>query len=436
VRASEEPLTAGPPQNPEDPRRGPFSEEERSDLFSVEPYSKGASIPPLERVPLTPEELRRQRNRRVALIAATVLAVVALVVVSGLLVARARLEAALERAGDTGRVAAVDEALGLVEGSGDPTYRALAFRLRAMRLLAGEEEDVEALAAMGEDLPTTGRAGRQRGIGATYLALAQGDLEAAMRSASAVVARGPDAVEAARARALAARAVGNAEQARQAALLAVNQRPEAPRHVALLAELLAQTVGAEAGLDRLDQLPRDVTSAAVTLARARILEAAGADRAEVEAAARAVLAFDDATDHERSWAELLLAHVAADQGHRATARAHLARAEEEAPPGDERFTLGLIEAALRNGAASQAERVARRLPSPLSVDAGRRALVDAELALAAHAGRRAPRPWSTPPRVHAPPSPALAWPCSGIVARRRGRSSAKRRRTPSCASPP
>src|SRR5690606_13574377 len=98
--------------------------------------------------------------------------------------------------------------------------------------------------------------------------------------------------------------------------------------------------------------------------------------------AQAVLDDDAATEHETVWARLLLARAAAAAGDRVTTRQHLDAAHEAAPPGDELFTLGLAEAALRIGATQLARQVAASLPTPHSVDAGRRAQLSAELALA------------------------------------------------------
>ncbi|HJL14899.1 MAG TPA: tetratricopeptide repeat protein [Sandaracinaceae bacterium LLY-WYZ-13_1] len=372
-------MTDGRSQQGEEPR------EDESDLFSVKSYSSGTSIPVIEKVPETKEEIRRRLVLRITwALVAVVVAGIAIWV--GLYLSHlSEVEEAVITAGTDGRVSSIREALALMEGDDDAASRATKLRLRAMLLLAGEDEDREAIAAGLDALPEGDEdVARERGIARTYLALAGGDLSAAMEHASEVVAQGDFAAEAARSRALAARSVGNVDQALQAAEIAVEQRPESPRHVALFAELTARAGDPEAALARLDDLPTDRRSPDTRIARARIMDRAGAAIDQVAEHAEAVLEAPDATFHEKAWARLLLARAAAAAGDRVVAREHLDTASEVAPPGDELFTLGLTEAALRIGAVHLAQQVAEGLPSPLSVDAGRRAQLSAELALAQH----------------------------------------------------
>lgn len=372
-------MTDGRPEN-EEPRG-----DESSDLFSVKSYSSGTSIPVIEKVPLTKEEIRRRRILRITYAVIGVVVTAIAVWVGVYLSHLSDVEDAMVAASDDGRVSTIRDALALMEGDDDAESQAMKLRLRSMLVLAGEEEDPAAIAAGLERLPEgDGDVARERGIAQTYLALAGGDLSAAMEHASRVVARGDYAAEAARARAMAARSVGNVEQALQAAEIAAEQRPHAPRHVALLAELSARSGDAEAALARLDELPEDDRSPATRIARARIMDGSGAAIDEVAEQAAAVLSNDAATPHERAWAQLLLGRASAAAGDRAAARRHLEGAKEVAPPGDELFTLGLTEAALRIGSAVLAQEIAEGLPTPLSVDAGRRAQLSAELALARH----------------------------------------------------
>lgn len=359
--------------------------DEQSDLFSVRPYESGTSIPRIEKVPLT----KAERIKRLLVRVAAVLAGVGTGAVAIWLYLhfshRAEVEAAVQAASDDGRLASAERALALLETSDDPLWRAMALRIRASLVLAGERDDTDAIAEALEQLPA-GREAimRERGIAETYLALARGDLAAALQHASGIVARGEHAAEGARARAFAARFAGNASEALANARAAAEERPTSPRHVALLAELMARQGEFEAALAKLDSLGAEAESPAVRIARARILERSGADLENVAEHARAVLEHEAATFHEKAWARMLLARAAAAAGDRLQARRHLDRAFENAPPGDELFTLALTEAALRIGADHLAQSVAARLPHPLSVDAARRTQLSAELALARH----------------------------------------------------
>ena len=359
-------------------------ERESSDLFSVSAYASGVSIPVIDKVPETKEEIRRRRLLRVmyAVIAVSVIAASAWLAVH--LSHKSAVTEAFEAASDDGRVASARAAIALIADDDDAISRAMSLRLRAMLVLSGEDEDAEAIAAELTGLPEDDAdVVRERGVAETYLALARGDLAVAMERASQIVAtHGDFKAESLRARAVAAWAVGNVEIATQAAQHAAAERPTAPRHAALDAELLARSGDTDAALERLDQVPEASRNAATRIARARVLDLSGADLEQVSEHAQAVLDDEDATDHERAWARLLLARAAAAAGDRNGAREHLDQAAEVAPPGDELFTLTLTEAALRMGADHFAAAQAERLPSPLSTDAGRRAQLSAELALA------------------------------------------------------
>lgn len=372
--------------------------DEESDLFSLRPYDSGTSIPKIEKVPQTKEERRLRLLLRVTygvLAAATVAFGVWLYLYFSHI---AEVEAAVHAASDDGRVASAEHALALLEADDDPESRAISLRLRATLVLAGEREDRETIAAAIAALPSgDDDVAREKGIAETYLALARGDLAGALEHASTIVARGEYADEAARARAVAAWFAGNAAEALTNARTAAEERPEAPRHVALLAELMARAGETEPALRRLDQLPEAQRNAAIKIARARIMDGAGAELPRVAEHAQTVLDDAAATFHEKAWARLLLARAAAAGGDRITARRHLDEASESAPSGDELFTLALTEAALRIDADHLAQSVAARLPRPLSVDAGRRTQLSAELALARHDLRAAEAALATAP---------------------------------------
>lgn len=353
-------------------------------------YSSGTSIPVIEKVPLTKEEIRKRRVMRITY---AVIGVVVAAIATYLAIYFSHISdvaEAVEQASNDGRVQSIRAALELMEGDDDDASQATRLRLRAMLVLAGEDEDPEEIeGALGGLTSDSEEVLREKGVAQTYLALAEGDLRAAMDHASRVVAQGEAASEAAYARAMAARAVGNVEQALAAAQIAVDQRPEAPRHVALFAELTARQGDTEGALARLDDLPENARNPATRIARARIMDRAGAHLDEVSEQAQGVLDAEDATNHEKAWARLILARAAAAAGDRVIARGHLEQAAEVAPPGDELFTLTLVEAALRMGASTFAREQAEHLPTPLSVDAGRRAQISAELALADHQLREA-----------------------------------------------
>lgn len=362
---------------------GQNDERESSDLFSVQKYAAGPSIPTIGKVPLTKEEVRRRRTVR-GVWAVTAVVTVALATWLALYWSHvSTVREAVEQASDDGRVASVNAALELLAGDEDAVSRATVLRLRAMLVLYGADEDAQTIGAALSNLPNDDpRVAQERGIAETYLALAQGDLQEAMDRASQIVAtHGHHKAESLRARALAAWAVGNVEIASLAARHAVTERPNAPRHVALAAELVARAGGNDAALAMLDALPPDSQNAASRIARARILDRAGGNRDQIAEQAQALIDDDDATGHEHAWARLLLARASAAAGDRVAARGHLEQARQVAPPGDELFTLTLVEAALRMGAEHFAQEAAADMPTPLSCDAGRRAQLSAALAL-------------------------------------------------------
>ena len=158
---------------------------EGSDLFSVSAYTSGTSIPVLDKVPETKEEVRKRLLVRVTwavlAVAATAFGVWLYVFISH----RMEVTAALERASDDGRVASARAALALLEGDQGSEARAMALRLRATLVLAGEDEDASAIEAALAALPADDYdVAREVGVARTYLALARGDLAAAMETAS------------------------------------------------------------------------------------------------------------------------------------------------------------------------------------------------------------------------------------------------------------
>ena len=346
---------------------------ETSDMFRVEAVRK--SIPIIKEVPLTREEVQRQKTIRIAIITAIVIATIAAVLFALHVRHRQAISAAATEAERTGRLAEIDAALAELEGEESAADVALRARLEAMAVLAGEgarRESAEALLArypLGSDNASDHR------IASTYLALAAGQPEAAGNHASSLVAgQGPRAAEAGHARALAALAIGNVEAARSAADAALAQYPDAPRHQALVLEIGSRQTST------LDILEGDAT--VLRIARARARWERDLERTEALEDARAVLEATDATPAERAWAELLIALSEVVQGDTLGAAEALGQAEASAPPGDELFDIEVAEAWLALGRLDAAERTMTRLGTGVSTDAGRRGLLYARRALA------------------------------------------------------
>ncbi|MFN7701079.1 MAG: tetratricopeptide repeat protein [Deltaproteobacteria bacterium] len=346
---------------------------EGSDMFRVEFVRK--SIPAIREVPLTREEVQRRKAIRVAIAVSAVVALIALALVANRVRHRASIAALATEAERTGRISAIDAALGELAGEDSPADVALRARLLATAVLAGEtarRADAESLLALHE-LGTENASDHR--IASTYLALAAGDAEAARNHASALVAgQGPRAAEAGHARALTALAIGNIEAARSAADAALAEAPDAPRHQALVLEVGSRQTGT------LELTEGEATILRIARARARWERDLG--RSEALLDAQAVLAAPDATPSERAWAELLLALSEVVQGDTLGATEALARAEQAAPPGDELFEIEVTEAWLALGRLDAAERTMTRLGTGVSTDAGRRGLLYARRALA------------------------------------------------------
>ncbi len=346
---------------------------ESSDMFRVDVVRK--SIPVIKEVPLTREEVQRQKTIRAAIIIAIVIATAGAIVFALHVRHRQAIASAVTEAERTGRIAEIDAALAELDGeesAGDVAVRA---RLQSMAVLSGDgarRADAEALLAR---FPLASDNASDHRIAATYLALAGGQPEEAGNHASSLVAgQGPRAAEAGHARALAALAIGNVEAARSAADAALAQYPDAPRHQALVLEIGSRQTST------LDILEGDATVLRIARARARWERDLG--RTEALADATAVLAAEDATPAERAWAQLLIALSEVVQGDTLGAAEALGRAEASAPPGDELFDIEVAEAWLALGRLDAAERTMTHLGTGVSTDAGRRGLLYARRALA------------------------------------------------------
>lgn len=360
------------PTNDEPPKAEDAPEREPSDFFRVAKIRK--SIPPITQVPLTKEEVRRRKLVRAAIIAATAIAILIAMAIAFRLKQRHDIEVATTEAEREGRVAAIEQALTLLEGETSPVDVALQARLHAMAAIAGLEEhraEAEALLAAHN---ASGDGASDHRIARTYLALAAGDPSTAGSEASRLVAgQGPRGAEAGHARALAALALGNIEAARSAADAAVGLFPGAPRHQALVLEVASrQTTSVE-------MAPGESTPLRIARARARWERDLGRDQAIEDA--QAVVAAADTTPAERAWAELIVAQSIVAQGNTVGATEALTRAEQSTPPGDELFTMEIADAWMALGRLDRAQRRIAQLGSGVSTDAGRRGLLLARLAL-------------------------------------------------------
>lgn len=352
------------------------SGEEPSDLFSV---GKAAThIPQIKEIPETPEERRRRKIIRIVTAAVAGVVTVTVVLVAIHLWSAAALRSAVLQVSEDGRAASVDEALEHTEADDEPGLRSMVLAIAALELRRSPEPARELVEQMrgGDTVPVAGQ------VADTYLALHDGQPQRGWKIAGRIVPAGTYAGEAARAVAQAAWAVGNLEQARTSAKVAFGQQPGAPRHAALLA-LATERVGSDddalAVLDGLEE--EAAASPAVVVARARIGFEPRTDSDEPLEHARAVLEADTATPTEKGWAHLLLGRAAAEQGEGADAVERVEEALGLRSPGDESFTLMVIETLLRANVVDRAAEHWEELPEDVSTAPKRRAQVGGWLAL-------------------------------------------------------
>jgi tetratricopeptide (TPR) repeat protein len=343
-------------------------------MFSVPRPRK--AIPQIKNVPLTKEEIRRRKMVRTAIIGAIVLAALIAAFLAYRANHRRAIEAARVEAEATGRLAAIEQAIDLLDGESGPGDIALLARLHASAELAGAPGHREPALALLDRHDPSGEGASDHRIAQTYLALASGDPDEATRESSLLVAgRGPRAAEAGHALARARLAAGNFVEARAAADAAHAVMPDAPRHRALLVE-----VASRGGGDPPDASGDDTV---VRLARARAAIESLASSAAIRADAQAVLDATDATPAERGWAELAVGVADAIDGDTIGAWSHLRTARDHRPPGDELFTIELAETLFDVGRRLEAAEAMQPLTNPVSTDASRRSLLTARQALLA-----------------------------------------------------
>lgn len=345
---------------------------ESSDLFKVEDHR--GSLAPVAEVLLPPEEIRRQKVRRVVIAVSATLLAAATAYTAYYFVHASAVESSALAAGDRGREADVREALDTLGASEMPGLRA---RLEAMSALAGDATLEAASAALDAVPEGDEEQASERLKAETYLHLARGDVAAAVAASSRLIARGTFAAETAHARSLAALANADASSALAEAQAATSVRADAPRYVAQLGLASACAGDVDGALSALER----ASGPAVDVARARVSSLARRDGASE--AADAVLAASDATPAERAWAELVRAEVAARAGRREEARERLSSALQTPPRGDATFLWASAQVRLELGDASGARELVAGLMAP-SAEVGLAGRVRAWLALEAN----------------------------------------------------
>ncbi len=273
---------------------------------------------------------------------------------------------AAQKAADDGLASSLDEALGLdkAQSSNEPSQMARRARLMAMGVFEhgrGYGAEARALTASLsgiEPVPT------DLSVADIYLGLASGELGRVRRGISGVQtvrADDPNVAEAAYARALWARRVGDHARALAEAKAAVTRRPESVRYVALLARETAAMGDRKAALSTLDGMRVGVGLPALRIARARIL-LPERPLARAQKEATVVAGSSQASRPQRSEAHAILARLAVSAGDTTQAREYAMRAEEDRPPGDEVLGLELISILLDAHAPQQARTILRGLP--------------------------------------------------------------------------
>ena len=350
---------------------------ERGDLFNVGPSD--SIIPKITKIPETKEERRRRVALRVTLVALLGLCVVAGVLIAINLFQAAQLRTAVLLASDEGREVQIDDALALVEDDDSEDGRSLRARLLATAALELGRED-----ALAEAKAITARfdAESQKPLNAVvasiYVAIHEQRLADAVHLASQLTPTGTHLAEAARARALAALSVGDLTAARASAESAVEDRPGAPRHLALLAWILARLGMVDEGLAQIAAAPAGAPDA--LLIKSRIVLERRADPAGAATLAEGLVAHADATAMEKVWARTQMAHIAARRGEQESARGLLAELGDSLPPQED-YRLLRAEAQLAADDSAAAGATLDGLPEGFSTDPIRRALDQAELHL-------------------------------------------------------
>jgi tetratricopeptide (TPR) repeat protein len=365
-------------------------------MFSVR--DSGTAIPTITKVPLTKEEAERRRRQRITIVIVSVISAAIVIAIAAYAWHRSAIASARNEAERTGRLAAIGEAIARLEGESGAADTALAARLHAMAELEGEpghRERAEALLA-GHDASGDGASDHR--IATAYLALARGDVNAALQEVAPLQPSGPRAAESARARALVAAAAGSLDQALTMAQAAVTAMPDSPRHRALLVEIAAR-----AGAPEPPPAPEGDDATPLHAARALATVWRGGATGDARREADALLAASDATPFERARATIVRGLASAIEGDTPAARAALGEAAAVDGIG-ELSRMMIAEGYLIAGAQADAQPIVTALPADVTADAAERARVHALVALAGNDANAAAAAIAT-----APDSPRRAW---------------------------
>lgn len=340
-------------------------------------------IPKLGEVPETKEEIRRRKVTRISTAVAVVVVIAIGVYVALALSHAAAIREAAHAAGDDGRTASIDAALALIADESDPDHLALRARLLAMRVLEANTADTEDVTTLLAALPQ-GERSMNAVVASTFLALHADDLERAQAEAALITVGGEYAAEAAHARALVAVALGNPEAATAEAQLALDERPGAPRHAALLALIQSRKGEHDAAFATLDGATGHESSPRIRATRGRLLLEAAEDPGRAAEEAEAVLGplAGDALPPETAWAHLVRGWVAAGRGDSQAALEDANAAAAHRPPADEMFAVALAETYLEAGSLDTATETLASVQPRTAHIRGRKAQIQAELALA------------------------------------------------------
>ncbi|MBW2463509.1 MAG: tetratricopeptide repeat protein [Deltaproteobacteria bacterium] len=339
-------------------------------------------IPKLGAVPETKEEIRRRKVTRISTAIAIVVAIAIATYVGMALSHSLAIRDAAHAAGDDGRSASFNAAIALIAEETDPDHRALHARLLATQVLEANTSDTAEVTAILDALPQ-GQRSMNAVVASTFLALHADDLERAQAEAALITVGGEYAAEAAHARALVAVALGNPEAASAEAQLALEERPGAPRHAALLALIQSRMGDHAAGFATLDGATDHESSPCIRATRARLLLEAGEDRERAAEESEAVLGplSSVALSPETAWAQLVRGWVAAGRGDSLAALSDARAAAEQRPPADEMFPVALAETFLEAGALDAAAETLDSVQPRTAHIRGRKAQIQAELAL-------------------------------------------------------
>lgn len=361
------------------PKGGPPGGGEQQDMFLVPAVRQ--SIPPIDEVPETQEEKRERKLFRLAIAVVVALLIAALATAAFFSFRAIQRSNAIADAEQAGTPESLQAALGHLEGGGAST-RATRARLLAELAYGGVVDGSSAREIIKADAAEdSGKA--ERVIAAVYLALEGGEARQASTLASPLVPTGDLAAEAARARALAAAAVGNLDVAVGQAKVARDLHPDSPRHGALYATVLSFAGDPEAALGVVSELALDGTPApSVQLARGLAQASGRTALSDALKDVEAVESNERAALRQRAWAALLVGRIKRALGDAQGSREALARAAETTLQGDERFMLDLAAGYIALGEREDAARVLEAPAPDLAAPGQRKQLRAAALLLA------------------------------------------------------